>query len=170
MIVSHILDLNLRGFAPMYAAIRSIADKLLATRGAGQVGQKWLANFVKRTDSLTRRSNLAYNRQRALCEDPVLIKSWFKRVEEIKAKYGIRDDDVWNFNEAGFMIGKIMAQLIVTGLERRDRPNALQPGNREWATLIICNHINHVTKLKFLPAIKAAYDRLFTLTNIRSAF
>jgi hypothetical protein len=33
-------------------------------------------------------------------------------------------------------MGKIMTQLVVTGLERRGRPKALQPGNREWATLI----------------------------------
>ena len=52
MIVSYILYLDQRGFAPTYAAARDIADKLLAARGASQVGQKWLANFVKRTDSL----------------------------------------------------------------------------------------------------------------------
>jgi hypothetical protein len=35
---------------------------------------------------------------------------------------------------------------------------------------LIRNHINHITKLKFLPAVKAAYDRSFTPANIRSAF
>jgi RecB family endonuclease NucS len=98
--VSHIFDLDQRGFPPTYAAVRDIADKLLAARGAGQVGVHWPRNFVKRTDSLTTRFNRAYDRQRALCEDPVLITSWFKLVEEIKAKYGIYDEDVYNFDEA----------------------------------------------------------------------
>ena len=40
VIVRHILDLDQRGFAPTYAAVRDMADKLLAARGAGQVGQK----------------------------------------------------------------------------------------------------------------------------------
>jgi hypothetical protein len=40
VIISYILDLDLRGFAPTYAAVRDMADKLLAARGAGQVGQK----------------------------------------------------------------------------------------------------------------------------------
>jgi len=136
VIISHILDLDLRGFAPTYAAVRDMADKLLALRGAGQVGQKWPANFVKRTDSLKTRFNRAYDRQRALCEDPILIRSWFELVEQTKAKYGICDEDVYNFDEAGFMMGKITTQLVVTGSERRGRPKALQPGNREWATLI----------------------------------
>jgi hypothetical protein len=113
-----------------------MADKLLAARGAGQVGQKWPANFVKPTDSLKTRFNRAYDKQRALCENPVLIKSWFELIEQTKATYSICDDDVWNFDEAGFMMGKITTQLVVTGSEKRGRPKAIQPGNREWATQI----------------------------------
>ena len=75
MIVQYILDLDARGFAPTYAAVRDMEDELLAARGAGQVGQKWPANFVKRTDSLKTGFNRAYYRQRALCEDPILIRS-----------------------------------------------------------------------------------------------
>ncbi|KAF7575417.1 hypothetical protein PtrM4_070430 [Pyrenophora tritici-repentis] len=136
VIISHILQLDQRGFAPTYAAIRDMADKLLAARGTSQVGQKWPANFVKRTDSLRTCFNQAYDRQRALCEDPALIRTWFKLVEETKAKYGICDEDVYNFDEAGFIIGKITTQLVITGAERRGRPKTLQPGNREWVTLI----------------------------------
>jgi hypothetical protein len=35
---------------------------------------------------------------------------------------------------------------------------------------LIRYYINYITKLEFLPAFKAAYDRSFTLTNICSAF
>jgi hypothetical protein len=38
VIVSYILDLDQRGFAPTYAAVRDMADKLLAIRSASQVG------------------------------------------------------------------------------------------------------------------------------------
>jgi hypothetical protein len=136
VIVTHILDLDSRGFAPTYEAVRDMADKLLAARGAGQVGVHWPRNFVKRTDSLKTRFNRAYDRQRALCEDPVLIRSWFELLEETKAKYGICNDDVYNFDEAGFMMGKITTQLVVTGSERRGRPKSIQPGDREWVTAI----------------------------------
>jgi hypothetical protein len=37
VIIRYILNLDTRGFAPTYAAVRDIADKLLATRGASQV-------------------------------------------------------------------------------------------------------------------------------------
>ena len=35
---------------------------------------------------------------------------------------------------------------------------------------LIRHHINHITKLEFLPAFKAAFNRAFTPTNICSAF
>ena len=38
MIVKYILDLDLRGFAPTYAAVRDMANRLLAARNADQVG------------------------------------------------------------------------------------------------------------------------------------
>jgi hypothetical protein len=135
MMVDHIVDLDLRGFSPTNAAVRNMSDRLLAARGAGQVGQRWPANFVKRTDRLVTHFNQFYDRQRALCEDPVLIESWFELVEQTKAKYGICDD-ACNLDEAGFMMGKITAQLVITASERRGWPKAVEPGNREWVTLI----------------------------------
>jgi hypothetical protein len=37
----------------------------------------------------------------------VLIRGWFELVEQTKAKYSICDKDVYNFDKAGFIIGKI---------------------------------------------------------------
>jgi hypothetical protein len=53
VIVRHILELDSRGFAPTLDAVRDMADKLLAERGAGHVGKQWPRNFVNQTDSLT---------------------------------------------------------------------------------------------------------------------
>jgi hypothetical protein len=57
-------------------------------------------------------------------------------VEETKAKYGVYDDDVHNFDESGFQMGVIGIMKVVIGLERRVRPDLIQPGDREWVTLI----------------------------------
>ncbi|KAF7575725.1 hypothetical protein PtrM4_073490 [Pyrenophora tritici-repentis] len=102
-----------------------MADKLMAARGASPVGIHWPRNFVKRTDSLRTCFNRAYDRQRALCEDATLIKRWFKLVEETKTELGVCDEDVYNFDEAGFMMGKIITQLVITGAERRGRPKSV---------------------------------------------
>jgi hypothetical protein len=51
----------------------------------------------------------------------VLIRNWFKLVEQTKLKYSILNKNVYNFNKASFIIGKIITKLVVIGLERRGR-------------------------------------------------
>ena len=58
-----------------------------------------------------------------------MISAWFKLVEETKAKYGVHNDNVHNFNETGFQIGIIRSMKVVTGSERRTRPDLIQPGD-----------------------------------------
>ena len=77
-----------------------------------------------------------YDYQRAKCEDLTVIRNWFKLVANIIAKYSIRLDDIWNFDETGFLMGMIASGMVVTGSERRGKPKSVQPGNREWITVI----------------------------------
>jgi hypothetical protein len=74
--------------------------------------------------------------QRAQCEDPKLIGDWFKLVEDAKAKHGIFDHDVFNFDETGFIMGMISNNMVVTSAERNGRARHAQPGNREWITVV----------------------------------
>jgi hypothetical protein len=53
-----------------------------------------------------------------LQEDLEIISVWFKLVEDTKAKYGIHDDNVHNFDETGFKIGVVGSIKVVTGAER----------------------------------------------------
>ncbi|KAJ8106606.1 hypothetical protein OPT61_g9425 [Boeremia exigua] len=69
----------------------------------------------------------AYDYKRALCEDSGVMQGWFNLVANVKAKYGIPDDDVHNFDETGFMIGQISIGAVVTASERRGRPKAAIP-------------------------------------------
>jgi hypothetical protein len=80
--------------------------------------------------------NQAKDRQRVLQEDPEVISAWFKLVRETKDKYGVLDDDIHNFDETSFQMGVIAQMKVVTGSERRTRPTVVQPGDREWVTLI----------------------------------
>ncbi|CVL09158.1 related to transposase [Fusarium mangiferae] len=113
-----------------------MANPLLADRDAPAVGKRWASNFVKRHKELKTRFFRRYDYQRAKCEDPIIIRNWFKLVENTIAKYAIRPDEIYNFDETGFMMGVIASGMVVTGTDRRGRPKAVQPGNREWITVI----------------------------------
>jgi hypothetical protein len=121
VIVQYVLDLSSRGFPPRLAAVRDMADSLLNERHCDPVGVNWPSTFVKRQPELKVKFNRKYDYKRALCEDPEIISAWFKLVENMKAKYGILDEDTYNFHEAGFMMGIISTGAVVTGSKRRGR-------------------------------------------------
>jgi len=137
-IIQYILDLDERGYPVVLAQVRDMADTLLAARSQCRVGKNWPANFAKRAPELQMKFNRKLDYSRMLCEDPELISNWFRLVQNTKAKYGIQDEDSWNFDESGFMMGVIStSQKVVTGSERRKRPRQVQAGNREWVSTIL---------------------------------
>jgi hypothetical protein len=135
-IIQFIIDLDSRGFPPRLRGVEEMANRLLADRDASPVGKRWASNFVRRHKELKTRFFRKYDYQRAKCEDPTVIRNWFRLIENTIAKYGIRLDDIYNFDETGFMMGMIASGMVVTGAERRGRPKSVQPGNREWVTVI----------------------------------
>jgi hypothetical protein len=136
MIIQRVLEESTRGIPSSKADVGDMADKLLRERGSKAVGKNWVDNFIKRTPELKKRWTRPYDRQRAVCEDPALIRPWFTLVHNMKAKYGIADEDMYNFDESGFLMGKISSQLVVTGSEKPGKRKKLQPGDREWTTLV----------------------------------
>jgi hypothetical protein len=64
------------------------------------------------------------------------VQGWFSLVANIKAKYSILDDDTYNFDKTGFIIGQISTRAVVTASDRSGRLKQVQPGNREWTTVI----------------------------------
>ena len=135
-IVQYVLELDARSFPPRLCGVEDMANHLLRVRDAPPVGQLWAHRFVKRQPELQTRWTRRYDYQRAKCEDPKVIGEWFALVQNVKAKYGIVDDDIYNFDETGFMMGIIFAGMVVTTSDGRSKAKLAQPGNREWATVI----------------------------------
>ena len=136
ILVKHLLDLDSRGFSANLKRLEDMANSILRARASRTAGKRWAGNFIKRHEELKTRRNRGYDLQRAKMEDPEVIKAWLARVRDTKAKYGILDDDTYNFDETGFQMGKISTEYIITGTEKRGKGKALQQGDREWVTVI----------------------------------
>jgi hypothetical protein len=143
-----ILDMDARGKAPTLAAAREMANILLAQRSTNTppspIGKNWISRFIARRDNLKTRFSRRYAAQRALCEDPKLIRTWFEQYCNIIAEYGILDDDIYNFDETGFAMGITSTSKVITSQEWQGKRKLFQPGNREWVTAIECIHLDGV--------------------------
>ena len=91
--MQRILKESLRRTPLSKAHVQDMADRLLRERGGKPTGKNWVNNFIKRTPELRTRWSRPYDRQRAVCEDPAIIRPWFSLVQLVKAKYGILDED-----------------------------------------------------------------------------
>lgn len=111
-----------------------MANQLLRERDASPVGKLWAHNFIQRQPELRTRWARKYDYQRAKCEDRETISKWFTLVRNTITKYGIQDDNIYNFDETGFMMGVIFNGMVVTTSDGRGK--LAQPGNREQATVI----------------------------------
>jgi hypothetical protein len=74
-------------------------------RGGEPVVKCRAERFVTRSAELKIAFRRAKDRQKILQEDSGITSAWFKVVEDTKAKYGVYDDDVHNFDETGFQMG-----------------------------------------------------------------
>ncbi len=113
-IIQYILELDTRAFPPRLCGVEDMANQLLRVRDAPPVGQLWAHRFVKCQPELRTRYSRRYDYQRAKCEDPKVVSEWFALVQNVKAKYSIVEDDIYNFDETGFMMGIIFAGMVVT--------------------------------------------------------
>jgi predicted XRE-type DNA-binding protein len=136
VIVRYILDLDSRAFPPRRSSVEDMANRILADRNGGRVGKNWTTNFVQRQPNLRTRFNRTMDYQRVLCEDPDAFNAWFKLVRNTIDKYGIVEEDIYNFDETGFVMGQICSEMVITSAERQGRPRTAQQGNREWITVI----------------------------------
>ncbi|KFY32099.1 hypothetical protein V493_00495 [Pseudogymnoascus sp. VKM F-4281 (FW-2241)] len=108
-IVQYITELATRSFPPRLSSVEDMANQLLQARDASTVAQ---------------------------CEDPKAINAWFTLVLNTKAKYSIVDEDIYNFDETGFMMGIIFPGMVVTTADGCGKAKLAQPSNCEWATVI----------------------------------
>jgi hypothetical protein len=109
-LIEWIFSMDKRGAAPRKDTIREMANILLAARGSHPpptVGVKWPDNLINRRPDLRIRVSIRYDYQRALNEDPKLLREWFLTVQRIIDKNGIQPEDIYNFDETGFAMGLI---------------------------------------------------------------
>ena len=108
-----------------------MANLLLKSREGKPVGKHWTRRFIDAQPTLKTKFNRPYDYQRALQEDLKVISGWFELLRNIMNKYGVYEEDVYNFDETGFMMGIITALMVVTRVERRGKAKSVQPSNRE---------------------------------------
>jgi hypothetical protein len=100
------------------------------------VGPKWLQRWLLRHPQYKRRRFRAIEVDRKHAENRPLLSQWFKELEEVILKYGIAPEDIWNFDETGFMIGIGKDQWVITRDIKTEKPYIGINSEREYVTVV----------------------------------
>ena len=89
-----------------------------------------MQKFLSRYKEIKTKYIPPLDKERALAQDPQILQDWFELYGCIKAQYNIRDRDIYNIDEKGFLQG-VIAKLRVLLSKYEAKKYMTQYGNRE---------------------------------------
>jgi hypothetical protein len=133
-----ILQLGAWGWPPLVSQVNRMAIEVLKAKGDTEpLGHNWHSRFLDRHPDLRSRFVPPLDKERLVATDPEQIQRYFELFAKVKAEKKIHDDDVWNMDEKGVMMG-VIAKVRVVVDRGIKHPYMTQPGGREWVSLIEC--------------------------------
>jgi len=140
-IVRWVIELDDMGMPPRGLLVRKMMLGILQGREGStnnqsqQLGKRFIDRFRKRHAALSSRFAQAINRERVLAGDSSVLNQFFNRLIEVRSRYHILPENIWNVNEKGFLLG-ISSREKVLCRSTRKNPRLIQEGGREWITLV----------------------------------
>lgn len=127
----------LRGMASALAQNIAEEDKLDPT--AAIIGRNWVSRFLDRHPDLASKYSTQLDRQRQNASNPVTLRDYFNKHSRLVRRLiplGLRpSDDIYNFDEKGFILGYSAKAKVICRSGRRN-PNVAQDASRELITVV----------------------------------
>jgi hypothetical protein len=139
VIEKYCLQLYAWGWPARIYQIRKMAVELLKEKGDNKpLGPNWQSRFLRRHPELKSKISSPRARDRFLAQDHGIFNHWFDLFLEQKEKYCVHDDDVYNMDEKGVMLGVAGKVAVIIPKTEKNPHTSNGSGNRDWATSTEC--------------------------------
>ncbi|KAJ6436237.1 restless-like transposase [Purpureocillium lavendulum] len=102
-----------------------------------EVTERWCSRYMRKHRNLFHRRKAAtQDAKRKAVEDRVTISSWFDGWSKYHSQSNIRKENIWNFDETGFMVGYLQRGGFVWTFTDVDRPILCDSHDRVSVTTI----------------------------------
>ena len=108
-----------QGFPPRLDLFKATAEKLFQPNATKTLGQIWLRGFLNRHPAVSSLFSTPLDRQRVFATLPGPIKDYFKKLKAVIAKYRIQEENMWNMDEKGFILGTANRAKVIARAGRR---------------------------------------------------
>ena len=135
-----LIRLQAWGWPARVEQVRFMAQDILKKKGAttATVGINWTSKYLVRYPELKTKYVPPIDKERALAHDPKIIKGWFELYMKLKTDFNVQNEDIYNMDEKGFMMGVIAKVKVMISKYEFGGKYVTQCGNRDWVSLIEC--------------------------------
>ena len=126
-----VLQLYAWGWPVKVAQLRQMAIELLRARGNHTaLGVNWQQHILHLYPDLQAKYSRTLNQERLFAENEEVFKYYFELFLSVKQKHGTLNEDIYNMDKKGFMIG-VAASVKVLISKHEKQAFSAQSGNRE---------------------------------------
>lgn len=137
-IIAEILQLGAWGWPPLIPMVMRMGQEVYDLKGENnKLYKNQYIGFLDRYRQLRAQFIPPLNKERALAKDPDIIRAYFELYRTTKDEFCIHNNNVYNMNEKGCIIGVISKNRAIVERKAKDA-YIIQPGNQEWVSLIEC--------------------------------
>lgn len=99
-----------------------MAQELYKVKGdTKNLGINWIQKFLCRHPDIKSKYIPPLDKDRALAEDYTILNNWFELFHRLKQQYKIRDQDIYNMDEKGFMQGVVgKFRVMISKYEKKE--------------------------------------------------
>jgi hypothetical protein len=118
--------------------LRHHVNALLLLSGSTRtVSKRWAQTWMKRHRNIFhQRRTITQEASRKAVEDRAIITRWFDAWNSFLRSHNIKKENIWNFDETGFMVGFIEHGSLVWTFHDITQPVTLNPGDRVSVTAV----------------------------------
>ena len=115
--------------------VRNMASKL----AMHPIGKNWSTRFIKdNANKLQSWFSRQLDANRARAADPELLQDFFDLFYVIVLRNRILNQNIWNMDESGFMMGYAASSKVVVPAGKRNSHLVTQDGGRNNVTVVEC--------------------------------
>jgi hypothetical protein len=131
-------DLQRQILPSNHATVRQIITYLLAENNDHKpLGKNWTTKFLKRHPQLATRPGQRMDINRLVALDTGIIQTFFSKFCELRTRYNVEDQDIYNMDEKGFQMGQTGSEPVIVN-KCLGPPVIPSTGTSKWVTIIEC--------------------------------
>lgn len=101
---------------------------------AESLGKNWHEGFEERNPDIRKILSCALDRQRVLSNNRTGYEAYWQNRVSIIVKYNIPPENIWNYDEKGFIIALCGRYIVYCWIDRQNPRKLIQSGNRQNIT------------------------------------